>query len=818
MMLKTAIRVALRRFASSPGFTLLSLLTLAIGIGANIAIFSIVNGVLLRPLPFPESQRLVVINHTAPGLPGLEEMPISEALYHLYRKESRALESVTVFDDGQASFTDAENPQRLKSSNVSSSFFDVLRTTPTMGRRFNPDDSVPGAAKVVIIGDSLWRGRFAADPGILGKIVQVNGESSEIVGVMPAGFAFPNRLTQLWQPEPLDEENAPLGNFSLLAMGRIADGSDLESVDAEFRGLLSTLEERFTQGAARVLSDADFAPLIKPAREFLVGDIRAALWIVLGAVGFLLLIACANVANLFLARTEGRHREVAIRFALGESRAWVMGSTMIESLLLGLSGGIIALPLAAVAVRLLVRYGPQDLPRIQQVSVDGLVVLFALVLSVVVGLLFGVVPALRAAAMAGSSNLTQGARGASASRHRNRVRQALVVAQIALALTLLIGSGLAVRSFQRLHDLNPGFDPDGTLTFRLELPERDYPEPSSRLGFQHRMIDGLKALPGVTAVAVTDELPLSGGINGSGHVLEGAEEVERPLPLVFRYKQVSPQYFQTMGIRLVEGRTLGESDEAEARYSVVVSKTLASTRWPGQSALGKGLNNGGRPEEGEPWFRVVGVVDDVYEEQLDQKPPEVVYYSMALPDGQEEVDVPSELSFVVRGPSTANLADAVRRAVRSIDPSLPIADLQGLDDLVADARASRAFVMFLLIVAAGFALLLGSVGLYGVISFVVAQRRREIAIRMAIGAHTSDIRGMVLREAAWLALAGTAIGVVGAVVLTRRLQALLFETSPLDPVVFVAVSLLLAGVCFLASWLPARRASQVAPVSALRYE
>ena len=816
MMLVSTIRVALRRFAASPGFTLLSLLTLAIGIGANIAIFSIVNGVLLRPLPFPASDQMVILNHTAPGLPGLETMPMSEPLFHLYQQESRTLESVAVLDDAQASFTDTENPQRVKSSAISASLFDVLKSEPKIGRRFVPEDNVQGAARVVIVGDAVWRSRFGSDPQIVGRSVQVNGESAEIIGVMPQGFAFPDPETQLWIPAALDPETARLGNFGQFGIGRIAEGHTLEGVQTELSGLLTNLEERFPEGgAARVLAEAEFAPKVTPAREFLVGDVQSALWIVLGAVSFLLLIACANVANLFLARTEGRLREVSIRFALGESRGWLMGSVMIESLILGLLGGIAALPLGYGAVRLLVLYGPQELPRIQQVSVDGTVVAFGLLISLVAGLLFGVVPALRAGALASSNRLAGGARGGTAGRSRNRFRQVLVVAQIALALTLLIGSGLAVRSFQRLSDLDPGFVPSDTLSFRLELPERDYAEASTILDFQHRLLGRLGALPGVVSVAAADSLPLTGSLRGSGHSLEGHEDPETTLPLLFRMKQVSPSYFEAMGIRILDGEPIAAVHETERRKVVVVSKTLAATRWPGESPLGKGLISGGRPEDPEGWYRVIGVAADVYEEQLEEKAPELVYYPMAIADDEED-EVPRQMSFVVRAQAAAGLADQVRDAVGAINSSLPISNVETLELLVARARATRAFVMLLLIVAAGFALLLGSVGLYGVISYVVAQRAREIAIRMAVGAQTNDIRRMVLVEAGWLALAGTVVGVGAAIALTRRLQALLFETSPLDPIVFAVVSLLLATVCLAASWLPARRAARVSPVSALR--
>ena len=817
MAFRLQLRLLWRGAAAHPAFTLLSLATLAIGVGANVAIFTIVNAVLLRPLPFPDSERVVLLRHAAPGLVQLDRLPISDALYFFYAEESDTLESVAALRSGQAIFTGPDDPQRVAAASVTASFFEVLRTPPRIGRAFTAGDDRPGAAPVAVLADGLWRSRFGADPAVVGRVVEIDGARVEIVGVMPPGFSFTRPEPALWRPLRLDRGDVTLGAFGLVGVARIADGSTLEQAQAEIGAMVSNLAAAFPdEGAAPVLANAGFRPLIARAREAVTGEIEATLRILLGAAGFLLLIACANVANLFLARSEARRGEVAVRAALGEGRGRLAGSVLGESLVFGLAGGLAALPLALGAVRLLVRFGPRDLPRLQEISIDGAVLLFGLAVSVAAGLLFGLLPALRAGAAAAAGRMTAGARGAAGGRERQLARRGLVVVQIALALTLLAGSGLAVRSFQRLAAVDPGFDPDGALTFGLALPARNYAAAAARLDFHRQVVDGLRALPGATAASAASTVPLGGERSGSGHTIEGRPPADGEVPPVLTWKRVLPGYFEALGIELVEGRAFDLLDGERGAAVVVVSRSAAQAQWPGQSALGQGIRPGGPPGEGEEWFRVVGVVDDVREIALHEDPPQMAYYPAAgVVNGQ---GVPASMRYVVRAPRAAGLAGAVREVVRRLDPTLPIADVETLETLVGRARGERAFVMVLLAVAAGLALLVGAVGLYGVASYGVAQRRREIAVRVAVGAQGSDVRRLVLAEAGVTAAAGAALGVGAAVALTRRLQALLFETSPLDPAVFVAVSTLLVGVCLLASWLPARRAGRVDPLTALRVE
>ena len=822
MTLSSQLRLLWRRALGSPGFTLVSLAMLATGVGANVAIFTVVNAVLLRPLPVADSERLVILRHAAPGLVQLDELPMSDALYYLYASESRTLDGVAAIRDGQASFTGRENPQRVQAASISASFFDVMRTRPRIGRAFTAEEDRPGGAAVVVVSDGLWRSRFGANPDVVGRVVDVDGAATEIIGVMPAGFAFSRPPADLWLPIRLDPAATQLGAFGMTGVARIADGATLEQVRAELDALISNLVEILPdQPAAPVLASAGLRPLVDPAREVVVGDIEAALWILLGAVGFLLLIACANVANLHLVRSEARHGEAAMRAALGESRARLVASVLTESVALGVVGGLLALPLALLAVRLVVRFGPQALPRLDEISMDAWVLLFGFAVSVVAGLLFGILPAVRASAAA-TANMTAGARGGTAGRERQFARRGLVVVQISLALTLLVGSGLAVRSFGRLAAVDPGFDPVDVLTFGLSLPQRDYGTPEARLGFHRRLVERLRALPGAVDATATSTVPLGGESSGSGFSIEGRPLADGDVPPVFRTKLVSHGYFDTLRVELVEGRPFDPLDGERDASVVIVSQALADAYWPGESALGKGIRQGVPPEgEEQVWSRVVGVVADVHEIALHEDPPEMVYYPIPPGGGGgagDEPLVPAAMRYAVRAANAAALAPGVREAVSELDPTLPIPEVGTLETLVALARGERAFVMVLLLIAAGLALLLGSVGLYGVVSYTVAQRRREIAIRMAVGARLADVRRLVLTEAGGLALVGAALGVGAAVALTRRLQALLFETSPLDPVVFLAVSALLVGVCLLASWLPARRAARIDPMTALRVE
>ena len=620
-------RRCFRSLSRNPFFTGVGVLTVALGIGAGVTVFTVVNAVLLRPLPVPDAERLVLLGHVAPGQPRFGELRMSDALHFLYAEESRTLDGVAGFSDYQVSFTGPDNPQRVQAAWVTASFFDVMRMQPRIGRAFTEEDDRPGAAPVVVLADELWRTRFGADSGVVGRVVEIDGAGAEIVGVMPPGFAFSRPETQVWLPMGLDPENVRLGYFGFNGVARIADGATLEQVRAELGAMLSNLADIFPdQPAAPTLLAEGIRPLIVRVRTWVVGDIEAMLWILLGAVGIVLLVACANVTNLFLVRYEARHGEVAMRAALGESRARLAGSVLLESLALGVAGGVVALLVAQGAVRLLVRYGPQELPRLGEISIDASVLAFAFVVSVVAGLLFGLLPALRVSAVA-SGGMTAVARGATGGRERQFARRGLVVVQIALALTLLVGSGLALRSFQRLASVDPGFDPADVLAFGVTLPPRDYDTPDSRLSFYRELVDRLRALPGAVAAAAALAVPLEGVVSSAGYSIEGRPRADDDVWPVFAVKSVSPGYFGAMRIALVEGRTFDRRDEDRDAPVVIVSRSLARAYWPEESAVGKRIRLGDPPneEEGERWSRIVGVVDDVHEIALHEDPPEIVY-------------------------------------------------------------------------------------------------------------------------------------------------------------------------------------------------
>ena len=814
------LRLLWRGAAAHPGFTLVALATLAVGIGANVAIFTVVNAVVLRPLPVPDSERLVMLRHAAPGLSQLDELPTSDALHFLYADESRTLDGVAAYRDGQASFTGPDDPQRVQAAFVTASFFDVVRTSPRLGRAFTPEDDRPGAAPVLVLGDGLWRTRFGADPGVVGTVVDVDGRSVEVVGVMPPGFSFSRPNAELWRPLALDRDAAQLGAFGMNGVARIAGGSTLEQVRAELGTMISNLAELLPdQPAAPVLIGAGLAPVVDRAREVVVGDIEATLWILLGAVGFLLLIACANVANLFLVRSEARHGEVAVRSALGEGRGQLVGSVFLESVVLGLAGGLASLPLALLAVRLVVSFGPQALPRLDEISVDATVLLFGLAVSVVAGLLFGVLPAWRATAVAAAGSTTAGARGATAGRERQLARRGLVVVQIALALTLLVGSGLAVRSFQRLAAVDPGFDPrrradlravaatarlrDPRVAARLPPPGRrpparpargrrggggDHGSPRGRddgVGARRRgPVRGRRAGGGAAGLHV--EARLARLVRRDGHRARRGPGVRRP-----RRRARRPR-----GRRVADGGAGAVAGRERPRQG----------HPPGRAAArGRGLDPRRRRGRRRPRGRAArgpagdGVLPDAGVHRGRRRPRR-----HALRGARPPTPPPSPARRATRcAASTGRSPSPTSRRWRR---------------WWVGRGGERAFVMVLLVIAAALALLLGSIGLYGVVSYLVAQRGREIAIRMAVGAQVTDVRRLVLVDAGAMALIGVVLGAGAAVALTRRLQALLFETAALDPVVFLTVSMLLAAICLLASWLPARRAAGIDPMSILRAE
>ncbi|MEE8522460.1 MAG: ABC transporter permease [Thermoanaerobaculia bacterium] len=811
------LRAVFRKLSRSPLFTLVSLFTLAVGIGANAAIFSVVNAVLLRPLPYPDSQRLVGVWHTAPGL-GLPEFEQSDATYLLYRGHSRVLDDLTIYQETTVNVLHGEAPERLTSAAASASLFSVLGVPPALGRGFMEAEERPGAEPVVVLSHQLWKQSFGADGGILGQTLRVDGVARNIVGVMPAGFHFPSTETQLWLPLTIDPTATQVGNFNYTAVGRLLP--DLGPADAvsDLDGLIRRLPELYPDEniTAGMIEKAGLATIVRPLREDVVGDVGQVLWILLGSVGFILLIACANVANLFLVRAEGRQQELAVRNALGATRFDVARSFLAESTVLSLAGGVLGLGLAAAGVRGLVALAP-DLPRLEEITVDGSVLLSTLAISLFAGLLFGAMPALRQMPDPGAA-LKEGGRSAMVGHGRLRARNALVVAQIALALILLVGSGLMVRSFAALRRVDPGFDAAGVLTLRVALPDAEYATAEERAAFFETALERIRALPGVQSAAAVSRLPLTPGGSNSAQSFEDFPLEPDEVPPILAIRWASTDYFETLGIPVVSGRAFERDDHKRLRRHVVVSAALAERFWPGQSALGKRLRWG---LSNADWSSIVGVVGDVRDDGLEEEPLATVYYPILTPprDDTDETSAPHSVSFAIRTSTAPKaLADGVRRTIWDLDAHLPVANVRTLAAIIADARARTTFTMLLLSIAAGVALLLGAVGLYGVISYLVSQRTRELGVRMALGADRWTVSRMILRHGLGLAGVGIGIGLAGAVAAMPLLKASLYGVSPSDPTTLAAVSTLLLVIALVASLLPARRAAAVDPLEALRYE
>jgi len=814
-------RSIFRGFRRSPGFVLLTVLTLGVGIGANAAIFSVVDAVLIRPLPYPEPERVVAVWHTAPGI-GMPQFEQSDATYVLYRKENRVLEDLGIFWDGSVTLTGGQEPERLRASGATASVFHVLRIQPAVGRTLQAADEKTGAEPVAVLSHGLWRRRFGGDRGVIGQVLRIDGVSRRVVGVMPAGFHFPEQETELWIPMTIDPAKLQPGNFNYDAIGRLRPGVTPARAARELSALVFRIPEEnpSSQISRGMIESAKMAVLVHPLRDDVVGDVQRILWVLLGSVGVILIIACANVANLFLVRAEGRQREVAVRTALGGSRGDIARLFLSESVILALLGGALGLALAEAGVRLLVSLRPEGIPRLDEIGVDGTVLAFTVGLSILSGLLFGLFAVLRYGRPELIASLKDGGRGGTAGRERHRARNALVVVQVALALILLICAGLMTKSFWRLRHVDQGIDPRGVLTLALSLPETEYRDASARALFVRGLLEKVRALPGVTSAGIVSVLPLSGGGSTSGYSFEDIPLPPDAVPPILGTRYASPEYFRTLGIPLLEGQLFRPLDPARRSDEVIVSQALARRFWPGKSALGKRLVQGLRTTK--RWHTVVGVVGSVREDGLEKEPKESVYYPVLRTLAGDDVatdGAPSDFTLVVRGRGEPSaLAAPVRGVIRSLDPNLPVARVRPMADVVARSMARTSFTMLLLVIAAAVALLLGSVGIYGVIAYIVSQRTREIGVRMALGAKREDVEKMVLRQGFVLAVTGVGVGLAGALAVTRLMQALLFEVSPFDPLTFAAVPVLLALVALLASWLPARRAASVHPLAAIRYE
>lgn len=829
------LRLVARRLRRAPAFALAAALTLTLGIGATTAVFSVINGVLLRPLPYPRAERLVDLSHTL-TVSGVSRVDQSDATYLYYRRANRVFTSVAAYRVANVNIgrvsgrteSDETRAERLAAGRVSASLFNVLNIPPLRGRAFTDTDDRVDAPPIVLIGQRLWERKFGGDATIIGKQLQVDGVMRDVIGIMPARFRLPAERTDLWIPLGLDAAHTATAAFDYKGVARLRDGVTTAAAAADLQRLLPEVPVAFPgRLTVAAILQIRMQAVVRPLRDVVVGDVGRVLWVVLGAVACVLLVACANVMNLFLVRAEGRQQEVAVRRALGAGRGALVMEFLSEGIVLAAVGGTLAIGLATAGVRVLRSLeGEIDIPRIADVGVDGSVLAVAAGVTILAALLVSALPSLRSASLGASGVLTDAGRSVTAGRSRHRVRHALVVAQLALALVLLAGAGLMARSFERLRAVPAGFDATHAFTVRVALPQSAYAASGDPARFIIRAIDAIVAVPGVQAASAVSKLPL---------VAESRRDTalfvqDRPLtpgtmPNLHQVVFASPDYFRALGVPLVDGRAFDRPDPDRAVREVVVSRALAARYWRGERVVGKHVRMG----PFGPWYTVVGVAGDVRGTALELPPDAIIYLPLVVAlgatdptaaPGPEMRWTPSEVAFVARseGSSPSVIATAVEAAVRAIDPGVPTYGARAMTDIVAQAAARTSFTLVLLGIASTVALILGAVGIYGVISYVVSLRTREIAIRLALGAQPSDVRRMVSRQAAAVVAIGIGVGLAGALAVMRALRALLFDVSPTDPVALAGAAAVLVAVSIAASWLPARRAADLDPAQALRAE
>ncbi|HYP29748.1 MAG TPA: ABC transporter permease [Blastocatellia bacterium] len=800
------LRYGARMLVKSRGFTFIAVITLALGIGATTAIFSVVNTVLLKPLPFKESDRLVIVweEGTAQGFP---RNSVSAANYIDWRDQNQVFEGMSILGRMNFNLTGVGEPERIDGRRVSANLFDLLGVKLRLGRAFLPEEDQPGSNRVVILSHGLWQRRFGSDANIIGQPLTLNGQSFTVVGVMPPQFQFPSPQDELWVPIAFtSQEAANRGNNSYEVIARMKPGVMPEQAQAEMNTIAARLKQQYPDV---VKSNGS---VVIPLHEQLMGDIKPALLVLLGAVGFVLLIACANVANLLLARAAVRQKEIAVRIALGAGRLRLIRQFLIESVLLAALGGAGGLLLALWGVSLLKAFIPENLPQVQAITVDASVLIFTLLISLLTGLIFGLAPALQSSKVNLNETLKEGGRDSASGSHGNRIRGLLVIAEVAVSLVLLIGAGLFINSFVRLLNVDAGFRADNLLTINVVLPEMKYPDQARRTAFYSDLLSRIEALPGVQSAAVTNYIPLTLQGDTFGISIEGRPDpgpAERP-DVVTRV--ISPKYFSTMGIELLQGREFGEEDRVDSPRVAVISETMARRLWPGEDPVGKRIKPG-PPDSPVPWRTIIGVVKDVRQFELNANPKLQMYYCYVQP----AFFVPSYL--VVRTDvEPASLAAAVRGAVWEIDKDQPVSNIRTMKEVLSESIARQRFSMLLLGIFAAVALVLAAVGIYGVMSYSAAQRTREIGIRMALGAQSRDVLRLAIGQGMKMALVGVAVGLTGAFALTRLIESLLFGVSTTDPATFALVTFLLIAAALLACYIPARRATRVDPLVALRYE
>lgn len=815
------LRQVFRRLGRSPGFAAVALLTLALGTGASTAIFSVLNGVLLKPLPFPDSESLVGVWHTAPGL-NFDTLNASPSTYFVYREESRTFEDIGLWRGGSAAVTGLAEPEQVGVLQVTDGTLPIVGVQPLHGRLFVPQDDQPGAADTVILMYGFWQRKFGSDPGVIGRDMIVDGLSRQIIGIMPESFRFLTQRPALIVPIQLDRSEIFVGQFSYQAVARLKPGATIEQANADVARMLPMMYDRFplAPGISReMFEEAKLGPNVRPFKKDLVGDIGDILWILMAAVGLVLFIACANVANLLLVRAEGRSHELAVRSALGAGRGALSRELLTDTVTLSLLGGALGIGVAYGAIRLLRYLDPANLPRLDEIAIDPTALAFALVVSLASGLLFGLVPVLKYGQPRPSAALRGGVRGSSQGRERHRTQRALVVLQVGMTLVLLIGAGLMIRTFQALRDVHPGFtNPENILTLRLTIPESVSEDHPAVARLHYDLAQSIASVPGVSSIGLTNSVTMDGSTNTDPIFVEDQTYAEGRLPPMRRYKHISPGYFETMGNPILAGRDFAWADILEMRDVVLVSENFALETWGNVTgALSKRI----RENTTGTWREIIGVVGDERDDGIALPAPKITYWPFLIENFWGfPFNVDRSLIYAVRSDraGTEALLKEVQQAVWSVNPSLPIANVRTVAETYNRSLARTSFTLVMLGIAGSMALLLGVVGIYGVISYSISQRTREIGIRMALGAQQQTVRGMFLQQGLWLVAIGIAAGFAASLPLGRFLSTLLFGVSPLDPTTYGVVSLVLVAAAVLATYLPTRRATRVEPVEALRSE